>query len=517
MEKKNFFKKAMIISFSLAAISFIPVACSSGKTDTGKEDQQVIDDIVANFEKLAAIPRKSGHEQAVGEMLKNWARDQGLEVRQNEAGDLFFDVPATKGYEDLPLTCLQAHIDMVCVARDGVDYDPLTDPIKTVIDDEKQIMSADGTSLGADDGIGVAMIMSITEGKTEHGPLRVIFTTDEEVGFSGAMAVEAGDLKDVKYLLNIDSEVSDTLTVSSAGGSSVVATADPIVVTSEKDSAVKIEIAGLMGGHSGQTIGEGRVNGITELCRLLKDMKEKTDFDIVSITGGQADNAIPDKAAAIINIAEFDKKAAGDFARAREKEINDKYAGVENDVKITVSENEKSDKALAGEQADNILIYVTESIDGVYSMSEEVEGLVESSSNTGHIKADADGIEIRQMPRSSSDEKLEEIHEHQKELALKTGLDITVTVDTKAWPVNPDSVLAVQIPEIYKKQNGKEMTVTGLHAGLECAEFYRIDDSIDMVSIGPDIDEVHSPNEVVHLDSIPVTWNVLKELLTSLK
>ena len=121
------------------------------------------------------------------------------------------------------------------------------------------------------------------------------------------------------------------------------------------------------------------------------------------------------------------------------------------------------------------------------------------------------------MPRSSSDEKLEEIHEYQKELALKTGLDITVTVDTKAWPVNPDSVLAVQIPEIYKKQNGKEMTVTGLHAGLECAEFYRIDDSIDMVSIGPDIDEVHSPNEVVHLDSIPVTWNVLKELLTSLK
>ncbi len=133
MEKKNFFKKAMFISFSLAAISFIPVACSSGKTDTGKENQQIIDDIVANFEKLAAIPRKSGHEQAVGEMLKNWARDQGLEVRQNEAGDLFFDVPATKGYEDLPLTCLQAHIDMVCVARDGVDYDPLTDPIKTVI------------------------------------------------------------------------------------------------------------------------------------------------------------------------------------------------------------------------------------------------------------------------------------------------------------------------------------------------------------------------------------------------
>ena len=150
-------------------------------------------------------------------------------------------------------------------------------------------------------------------------------------------------------------------------------------------------------------------------------------------------------------------------------------------------------------------------------MSEEVEGLVESSSNIGRIDVSRDIIEIRQLPRSSSDEKLNEIHEHQKELGEKTGLEVTVIYDTKAWPVDPDSVLAKQIPEIYKEQNGKDMTVTGLHAGLECAEFFRIDPSIDMVSIGPDIDDVHSPDELVHLDSIPVTWNILRELLVSLK
>ena len=508
----------MTVLTASAVFLLIPVTLiSCGQNRAAGDDQAVIDEIVADFEKLAAIPRKSGHEQAVSDMLKEWAEDRGLDVKQNEVNDLIFDVPATEGYEEEPLTCLQAHIDMVCVARDGVDYDPLRDPVKTVINEENMTMTADGTSLGADDGIGVAMIMAIAEGKMDHGPLRVILTTDEEEGFTGVMAIRPEDLEGVRYLLNIDSEVSDTLIVSSAAGSNVIASAEPVMTAAEGGEYVQVEISGLSGGHSGQTIHEGRCNGIIELCRLLRDIREQVPCGIVSIKGGQADNAIPDKAAAVICIAAEDREAVTDLVLKREKEINEKYKGVENDVKIKVSRGAESDQVLDGAQADGILTYVTESVDGVYSMSEEVEGLVESSSNIGRIDVSRDIIEIRQLPRSSSDEKLNEIHEHQKELGEKTGLEVTVIYDTKAWPVDPDSVLAKQIPEIYKEQNGKDMTVTGLHAGLECAEFFRIDPSIDMVSIGPDIDDVHSPDELVHLDSIPVTWNILRELLVSLK
>lgn len=517
MERKPGFFSGLLIALIVAAIAFVLADCAQKSFSKNVDDDEIIKEVVTDFEKLAAIPRKSGHEQAVSDTLKAWAEDQGLEVNQNEVNDLIFDVPATKGYEDLPLTCLQAHIDMVCVAKDGVDYDPLNDPISVVVDEKNMIMRADGTSLGADDGIGVVMIMSIVEGDIDHGPLRIIFTTDEEEGFTGVMAVKPEDLKGVKYLINIDSEVSDTLIVSSAAGSNVVAEAEPKTAAPKGDTFLQVEISGLLGGHSGQTIGEGRCNGIIELCRLLKDLKDVTPYELVSIKGGQADNAIPDKAAAVICLSGEDKDAATEFALKREKELADKYKGIESNLKIAVTDGAGSDKVLDDAQADNILVYVTESIDGVYSMSSEVEGLVESSSNIGQINVSPAAIEIRQLPRSSSDAKLEEIHEHQSNLAEKNGLDISINDDTKAWPVNPYSTLAEQIPAIYKKQNGRDMIVTGLHAGLECAEFYRKNPSIDMVSIGPDIDDVHSPNEVVHLDSIPVTWNVLKEVLVSIK
>ncbi|MBR5376401.1 MAG: beta-Ala-His dipeptidase [Lachnospiraceae bacterium] len=478
-------------------------------------DEEVIEEVTENFLMLAETPRQSKHEKAISDKLKAWAEDLGYEVRQNKANDLIFDVGATEGLEDLPLVALQAHIDMVCVADDGVDFDPQKDAIKVLIDKDEGTMTAAGTTLGADDGSGVAMIMSIVEGRMEHGPLRVIFTTDEEVEMTGALAITSEDLKGVKYLINIDSEESDVVTVSSAASSAIRVEEEPELKDAEKDTALMISISNLLGGHSGIMINEGRCNGIIAVAGVLLKLSDKVPFELASFNGGIAHNAIPAKAEAVILVDKKDKAEVEKFVEEAQKELRKEYDGIEEDLTLSVDECEKPGKVYDEKQAKSVLDYITGSINGVYTMSEDVEGLVESSANLGQITMDEKGIVIVQMPRSSSEEKLEEINEFQKELAKKNGLDIDVKNDTKPWPVKADSKLVPRIQEIYKEQNGEEISVEGIHAGLECGAFSELVDGLDMVSIGPDIYGAHSPDETLYLKSIPKVWHLLEDLLGS--
>ncbi len=481
------------------------------------EDSAIVDDFLENFRLLAAIPRQSKHEQVVSDFLKGWAEAQGYEVRQNEAHDLFFDIPATQGYEELPLVALQAHLDMVCVAEEGRAFDPLTDAIDIVVDREAGTLTADGTTLGADDGAGVAMILSVVKGHMAHGPLRIIFTTDEEIDMSGAMAVTPADVAGVKYLVNIDSEQSDTVTVSSAADATVIVSDAPLLADATKDSAVSIVLSGLAGGHSGVMIGEGRCNAIVALADALVALGMKIPFELVSLTGGVADNAIPTQAQAIIRVDASDRAVLERFVEEREAALRETYAGIEDGLALTAADAETAPKVFAAEQAQRILAYVTGSVDGVFTMSEVVDGLVESSSNLGQIRADAEGIEIRQMPRSSSPERLAELEERDRALAAENDLAIDITEVSRPWPAKADSEIVPLIQQIYREQNGEEIKVEAIHAGLECGVFFELADGLDMVSIGPDVLAAHSPEETLSLASIPKTWHLLERLLISLE
>ncbi len=482
-----------------------------------EEDEAVIDEFLGNFELLAAVPRQSKHEKEISDFLKGWVEEKGFEVKQNEANDLIFDVPATVGFENLPLTALQAHIDMVCVADEDKDFDPVHDPISIMVDREKGILTADGTTLGADDGAGVAMIMGIVEGGMDHGPLRVIFTTDEEVNMTGALALTAEDLEGVKYVINVDSEQSDTVTISSAAGATIVASAEPEQTETKNDKAVIIEIAGLLGGHSGIMIDQGRCNGIIALGEVLSGLYDVTEPELAEFTGGIADNAIPSGASAVVMIPSGDEEKVLNYIKDEEAALQKKYEGIEEALEISLKEADAVREVFAESQTKGILDYLAGTIDGVYTMSEDMEGLVESSSNLGQIRLDMDGIEIRHNPRSSDAGKLKEIEEHQAELTGKCGLSVEITEATKAWPVKTDSRLIPKITEVYLHNTGEEMKVAAIHAGLECGVFAELSEGIDIASIGPDVTGAHSPDETLYLDSIPKVWHLLEGVLISLE
>lgn len=242
---------------------------------------EVLEGVLAEFAKLAAIPRKSGHEQAVSDFLKSYLSELGFTVMQDEANNIIADKKATAGFEKAPLTILQGHMDMVCVAEEGYAYDPLKDPIKLVRTEE--YLSAEGTSLGADDGIGVAEAIYIMKTAKDHGPLRLIVTTDEEQSMKGAIRLSAEHLKDASFLINCDSENYDELTVGSAGSVDLDFTRELKRVEPETSAAWRLEVKGLLGGHSGERIGDGRGNAIRTLAMILTALQAKGEVELASL------------------------------------------------------------------------------------------------------------------------------------------------------------------------------------------------------------------------------------------
>jgi dipeptidase D len=492
-------------------------ACTAAVAGGQTEEAAVEADFMENFRFLCSVPRPSGHEKAVSDRLKAWAEGQGLAVRRNAANDLLFDVPATEGLEHLPLVALQAHLDMVCVGREGTKYDPLADPI-VPLEDESGVLIASGTSLGADDGAGVAIIMSIVKGKMPHGPLRVVWTTDEEVGMTGALAITKEDLAGVKYLVNIDSEESGTVTVSSAADARIVATAAPRLAAPAGDAAFAVSVSGLRGGHSGMEIGEGRCNAIRALAGALFWMEKTAPYGLASFEGGTADNAIPAAARAVIVVEKAAREKLEAYLAEMERELRERHAGKDDGVAFTLEETALPAMVIEKEQQHRILEYVVGSKDGVNTMSADVEELVESSSNLGLIAVGPDGITIRQMPRSSVVARLEDIAAHQRALGAACGLEVAIKQGSRAWPVKPDSVLVAKIREAYRQvNNGAEMKVAAIHAGLECGVFSELAEGLDMASIGPDIQGCHSPDEKLLLPSVAKTWRLLEKLLVSLE
>ena len=445
----------------------------------------------------------------------DWAKEHGFEPKQDAALNVMFDVPATPGMENTPLVILQVHMDMVVAVAEGKDFDPLNDPITMIRNEEANTLTADGTSLGADDGAGCAFTMAAAAGKMAHGPLRVIITTDEEDGMTGAFGLSSEWLKDAAYLINLDNEVSNQVLVSTASGDTVTAVMQPAFGPASGDLALHIELGGLKGGHSGVEIDKGRANGIKAVAGFLKLLQEQEiPFELASFNGGTASNAIPNHAECVIVLAAADTDAVTQLAAEYEARLQKDYAGIEEGIRLTVSAAESVPSVISREDAQHIIRYLAEITDGIYTMSPDMEGLVESSSNIGIAALiEEEGFRAAALVRSSSAPFEEELISAHHRLADECGLEFNAINTALPWAYNPDSKLLALAKELYREQNGEEIEVAAVHAGLECGTFKVLNPDLDMISIGPDLTDVHTTGETFYLETLPRVWHLLEGLL----
>lgn len=480
-------------------------------------DEKIIDGVLAEFEQLARIPRKSGHEQAVSDYLVEAFKNLGCQVHQDEVFNVIADLPASPGKEQLPRVILQGHMDMVCVAAPGIKYDPLVDPIR-LIRDEK-FLRADGTSLGADDGIGVAEALFYFRHIKDkaHGPLRAIITVDEEQGMTGAVNLDSKYLTDATYLINCDSENYDELTVGSAGSVNIDFNKKVNFVKPEGKNAYKISITGLKGGHSGMEINKGRANAIKLMAMLLYSLNEAgVEYELASLSGGKARNSIPAEAQMVITT----NGKGADILRLMDLEDRkciDIYGGTDKDISFDFVKVDMPDQVMAKGDRDSIINLLVSLHSGVFAMSQVVPGLVETSANMGMIVQQDDMINVLCMPRSSVDSKLDEFVAQAVVLAGFAGFTPVIDKKTPGWKERQDSRLAQVMQEVFQEQNGKPMKVEAIHAGLECGWHLQKNPNLDVVSIGVSTYDIHSPQERLELwtivPQVKLIWETIKRLV----
>lgn len=473
-------------------------------------DKEILDGVLNEFYPLTKIPRPSGYEKAVSDYLESLLKSLGLKVVRDEKNNIIADKEGTKGFENAPLTILQSHMDMVCVAEEGKRFDPLKDGVTAVIDGE--FLRAEGTSLGADDGMGIAEIVFLLKNLKEYGPLRIIFTVDEETGMTGAIALDPHYLTEATYLINCDSEDYDILTIGSAGGVNLDFTRPLAFETAQKGEAYRIELKGLVGGHSGEEINNGRANAIELLARAISAVSEIAgDIALADFFGGRAKNVIPSSAEAVIVTSFEERKLIAAF-KACEEKFKSGYGKIEPSLSITVTKCEKPKNVFSSKDKDALLALILSLHNGVYAMSQVVSGMVETSANLGILKCEGGKIFLSLYPRSAVEEKIYEFCQSARALAKLSGFSLLQGTISPAWKERFGK-LATYMTETFKEQNGFEMKVTSIHAGLECSWHIQKNPALDMVSIGVTTHDIHSPKERVELKTVAPQVRLIKGVL----
>lgn len=464
---------------------------------------EILESVLDEFKKLAAIPRPSKHEEQVSNFLKNYLSDLKFEVVQDEKKNIIAEIPATAGKENSPRTILQAHMDMVCVASPGYEFNPLTDPIKIIRTED--FLQADGTSLGADDGIGIAEIIYIAKNheKFSHGPIRIIFTTDEERGMTGASGLDAKFVQDAKFFINCDSENFGEIVIGSAGHVYVHFRKKlELIAPDEKlKNTFRVKLFGLRGGHSGLDIATHRANAIKILRNFLRLVKGKGHFETASFNGGEASNVISSSAESVF-VTDLDLKTLQKCGELLKIQIKTNYGDSEPNVKLEISDAPRPEKVLSTQDFGDFMNLTTIIHSGVYSMSATVPGLVETSANLGIVRTEENFLELVLMARSNIPEMLDEFEEMYGNAAEMTNFEITSNHTSPAWSPNPDSLLQKIMPKIFEEQNNFAPKVHMIHAGLECSFFLAKNKNLDIVSIGTTNENIHSPQEKLHLKTV---------------
>ena len=466
------------------------------------------------FEKISKIPRCSKHEEKIREYLLDFAKQHGLKSKTDKTGNVVISKPASSGMEGKPTVILQSHMDMVCEKNSDVDHDFTKDPIKFKLNGD--ILTADGTTLGADDGIGVATTLAILEDNTlKHGHIEGLFTVDEETGLTGAFALES-DMLTGKIMLNIDSEDFGVITVGCAGGgdSKIKLPLKTQPISKDMEN-ILIKISGLRGGHSGVDADEQRGNAIKLLARMLWKTSQNYDFYLADIKGGDKHNAIPREAYAKVSIDKADKNKFISDLKSEEKDILGEIKPIDPNFKMDVEDIEKPDKVLDKNSQNNLLNLLHGLPHGVDKMSYDISGLVETSTNLATVILDGNNAIMGLSSRSSITSALQDFRDRIHAIANLSGATVSEETPYPGWKPNLDSDLLKLSKKIFKDMYGKDPTVEAIHAGLECGIIGEKFPGMDMISIGPTIKYPHSPEEQVHVSTVDKFYDFTLKIIES--
>jgi dipeptidase D len=472
-----------------------------------------------HFDGIRQIPRPSKHEEKISAHVEAWASEKGYELRKDDAGSLVIKVPASDGHETADTVVLQGHLDMVCEKNADVEHDFMTQGIEVEVDGDW--VRAKGTTLGADNGIGLAAAMALADDPdVTHGPLEILATVDEETGLTGAKMLDASML-DGKILLNLDTEEDGAVYIGCAGG----ADTDAFLKTSRRRGAlgsvpVKLAVRGLRGGHSGLNIIENRGNAIKLATRVLQAaLYAGIDIDVVSIDGGSKHNAIPRECFAVCRL---DEGAVDDFRKIADDcaaDFREEFGATDPDLDVAI-ENMNDDEAIRqvlNVHARDRLLRLLDSLPhGVLSMSREVPGLVETSTNLAVVETQEDGLKIVASHRSSVMPALFAVRRSVTSCFRQAGAAVSYDEHYPGWKPNPDSAIVGRTVEVYERLFGAKPEVKAIHAGLECGLLLEKVPGMDAVSIGPQIEGAHSPDECVQISSVAKFYKHVAALLEDL-
>ncbi len=471
-----------------------------------------------HFYDLTQIPRPTGQMEEVTQFVMNFGKELKLEVEQDKVGNVLIKKPASKGFGSTKTVILQSHLDMVPQKNSDVKHDFTTDPIQAYIEGDQ--VKAKSTTLGADNGIGCAMMMAILEDKTlKHPELEALFTIDEEVGMDGANGLEKGFLKG-SAMINLDTEADGELCIGCAGGRDVNITfnfkSDSNIY--EGDIAYKISLSGLKGGHSGVQIHLGRANANKLMNRFLKEVVSNYEGRIASIDGGSLRNAIPRESFVVLTIPNQLEDDLLDLVDEYEEQFREDYAGIENGISFKVEKVDMPELILPVEVQDDLINAIEACQNGVVSYLADFPGVVESSLNLALVKSSVDTIEVKLLVRSASESRKDWICSSLESLFQLAGGKVEFAGDYPGWQPNANSELLKLMEDIYIKEYEERPEIIVIHAGLECGIIQsKVEQKLDIVSFGPTITGAHSPDESVDIKSVMKSYEYLVEILENLK
>ena len=469
------------------------------------------------FAEICKVPRPSKHEERISQWLQDFAASHGIECVVDEAMNVIMRVPATPGYEEHEGVILQAHMDMVCEKNGDVEHDFMNDPIETFMDGEW--LKAKGTTLGADNGIGIAMALAvITDPELQHPAIECLFTVDEETGLTGAMKLQDGMLKS-KRLINLDSEDDGQIFIGCAGGIDTLAKmhykGERLEAKGER-LAIRLSVSGLMGGHSGDDINKGRANANQLIVWFLARIWPQTEIQLASIQGGNLRNAIAREAEAVITIPMAYKEQIRIEWNNFVAQMEGVFGEIEKDMRLELETTDMPELFIPADKAYRLIMALCECPHGMIAMSKEMPGLVETSTNLASIKMKEGYIEVNTSQRSSI-----EASKHHLKWAVEQALSLACDEVTHGdgypgWAPNPNSPLLEVVKKAYTDLFKAEPQVLAIHAGLECGLFLEKYPYLDMVSIGPQMYGVHSPQERLSIPSTERCYAWLRQTLKSL-
>lgn len=464
------------------------------------------------FAQICAIPHPSKHEQALSQHIQAWARDKGLSVLEDKVGNLIIKKPASAGLENRKTVVIQAHLDMVPQKNADKKHDFTKDPIEAYVDGDW--VTAKGTTLGADNGIGMASALAILGSEEiKHGPLEVLLTVDEEAGMTGAFGLEAG-LLEAEILINTDSEQEGEIYMGCAGGVDAEFTVpmqwQPLPAGHQ---AYRLNISGLKGGHSGVNIHLGRGNANKLLARFLVTQAAELDFKVSEISGGSLRNAIPREAEVVITLAADQRALLEQRVAAYQALLQQELAATEPALKLTVTETILPSQVMSSASQQCLLNLINVCPNGVMRMSDDIAGVVETSLNLGVVTTQGDSVQVLCLIRSLIDSGREQLESMLASLASLAGVNVKFSGAYPGWKPDPSSPVMAIVKDTYQAIYNKEPVIMVIHAGLECGLFKKPYPEMDMVSIGPTIRYPHGPDEMVNIETVGQYWQLLSAVL----